>query len=435
MNDRLAGLSPQQKRALLVQTLRRKSGALDKLLDHIAVKVDDLEAEAVLDPEIQPAFNGTPPRPERVLLTGATGFLGSFVLSELLRHTRTDVYCLVRAANAEEGGKKLRKVLEAYGLWDEELSSRIVPVVGDLTEPLLGLGPKYFEELAGEIDAVYHSGASVNWVYPYNALKPTNVLGTQEVLRLAARDRVKPVHFVSTLGVFPLVGRSGVEVVREDDDLAHGGSLYNGYTQSKWVAEKLVETARARGLPVSVYRPSLITGDSRTGAWNEDDFTCKMIKTWVGLGTAPNVDTETNMVPVDYVSRAIVRLSLRDESLGKRFHLANPHPVSADDLVAWIEAFGYPLKRVPYDKWRADLLSPTKGLRHDALYSMAPLLSMSAAADGPTLVGKVPEFDCTNTTEALSGTEISCPQVDGELMENYLVYLVKTGFLDSPTGG
>ena len=255
------------------------------------------------------------------------------------------------------------------------------------------------------------------------------------MLRLAARDRVKPVHFISTLGVFPLVGRSGVDVVREDDDLAHGGSLYNGYTQSKWVAEKLVETARARGLPVSVYRPSLITGDSRTGAWNKDDFTCKMIKTWVGLGTAPNVDTKTNMIPVDYVSRAIVSLSLREESLGKRFHLANPHPVSASDLFAWIEAFGYPLKRVPYDKWRADLLKPTNGLRQDALYSMAPLLSMSAAADGPTLVGKVPEFDCRNTTEDLSGTEISCPRVDGELMENYLVYLVRSGFLDSPTGG
>jgi hypothetical protein len=109
--------------------------------------------------------------------------------------------------------------------------------------------------------------------------------------------------------------------------------------------------------------------------------------------------------------------------------------VKVDDMVAWIEAFGYPIERVPYDRWRADLLNPTKVLRQDALYSLAPLLSMTAAADGPTLVGRVPEFDCRNTTEVLSGTGISCPQVDGELMESYLAYLVRTGFLDSPTGG
>jgi thioester reductase-like protein len=182
--------------------------------------------------------------------------------------------------------------------------------------------------------------------------------------------------------VFPLVGRSGVEVVREDDDLNHGGSLYNGNTQSTWVAEKLVEIALFRGVPGCVDRPSLISGDSRTGAWNKDDCTCKMIKTWVGLGTAPKLDTQMNMVPVDYVARAIVRLSLREGSLGKRFHLANPHPASVNDMVAWIEAFGYPLERVPYDEWRAELLNPTRSLRRDDLYSLAPLLSMSAAADG-----------------------------------------------------
>jgi thioester reductase-like protein len=160
-----------------------------------------------------------------------------------------------------------------------------------------------------------------------------------------------------------------------------------------------------------------------------------MIKSWVGLGNVPDVKTEMNMVPVDYVSRAIIRLSLQEGSLGKRFHLANSHPVKIDNLISWIEAFGYPLKRIPYDRWRTELLNPVKGLREDALYSMAPLLSMSATIEGPKMVRAIPEFDCRNTKEALSGTEISCPQVDGELMENYLVYLVKTGFLDSPTGG
>ena len=436
MSDRLSYLSPKEKRALLAQLLLRKSGNLDKLLEQVAVNVENLEA--ALDPRIRPTgtvSTEVASRPERVLLTGATGFLGSFLLSELLRHTRAEIYCIVRAPNVEEGERRIRGSLEAYALWDEERSSRIVPVAGDLSEPLLGLGAERFEELAAEIDAVYHNGASVNWVYPYEALKPTNVLGTQEVLRLASRHGTKPVHFVSTLGVFPLVGRSDAGVVREDDDLDHGGSLYNGYTQTKWVAEKLVEIARARGLPVSVYRPSLIAGDSRTGAWNSDDFTCKMIKSWVGLGNVPAVNTEMNLVPVDYVSRAIVRLSLQEGSLGKRFHLANSHPVKVDELVSWIEAFGYPLKRIPYDRWRTELLNPAKGLREDAMYSVAPLLSMSAAIEGPKMVRAIPEFDRRNTTAALASTGISCPPVDAGTFENYLVYLVRSGFLASPTGG
>jgi thioester reductase-like protein len=438
VSERLSNLSPKEKRALLAQLLRKKSGTLNKLLEQAAVNVENLKAEATLDPKIRPTSTVSKEvasRPARILLTGATGFLGSFLLSELLRHTRAEIYCLVRAPNVAEGQRRIRGSLEAYALWDEERSSRIVPLAGDLSEPLLGLGAERFEELAHEIEAIYHNGASVNWVYPYEALKPTNVLGTQEVLRLASRHGTKPVHFVSTLGVFPLVGRSDAGVVREDDDLDHGGSLYNGYTQTKWVAEKLVEIARARGLPVSVYRPSLIAGDSRTGAWNSDDFTCKMIKSWVGLGNVPAVNTEMNLVPVDYVSRAIVRLSLQEGSLGKRFHLANPQPVKVDELVSWIEAFGYPLKRIPYDGWRTELLNPAKGLREDAMYSLAPLLSMSAAIEGPKMVRAIPEFDRRNTTADLASTEISCPPVDAGTFEKYLVYLVRTGFLDSPTGG
>lgn len=438
MSHRLSYLSPKEKRALLAQLLLRKSGNLDKLLEQVAVNVENLEAEAALDPRIRPTgtvSTEVASRPERVLLTGATGFLGSFLLAELLRHTRAEIHCLVRAPNVEEGERRIRGSLETYALWDEKRSPRIFPVAGDLSEPLLGLGDERFEELADEIDVVYHNGASVNWVYPYDALKPTNVLGTQEVLRLASRHGTKPVHFVSTLGVFPLVGRSDAGVVREDDDLDHAGSLYNGYTQTKWVAEKLVEIARARGLPVSVYRPSLIAGDSRTGAWNKDDFTCKMIKSWVGLGNVPDVNTELNMVPVDYVSRAIIRLSLQEGSLGKRFHLANSHPVKIDNLISWIEAFGYPLKRIPYDRWRTELLNPVKGLREDAMYSAAPLLSMSATIEGPKMVRAVPEFDRRNTTAALASTGISCPPVNAGTFEKYLVYLVRSGFLASPTGG
>jgi thioester reductase-like protein len=428
----LTDLSPEEKRALLKQLLRAKAERKEvraSISPDDAVSVTDLSAEAVLETGIQPE---APPKataePVSVFLTGATGFLGAFLLSGLLRRTQADVHCLVRARDVQEGKERLTKALSFYSLWDEGLASRILPVPGNLSEPLFGFSEGRFQELADAVDVIYHCGASVNWVYPYERLKPTNVLGTREVLRLASRVRAKPVHFVSTLGVFPLVGNAGAKAVREEDPLDHGGALYNGYTQSKWVAEKLVEIARSRGLPASVYRPSLVTGSSRTGAWNTADFMCRVIKSWIELSLAPEVEATMNMVPVDYVGEAIVHLSLQEDSLGNNFHLANPRPVTPKEVAAWIRAFGYPLRKIPYSTWRAALTGPANGSFH----SLAPLFSLGASEDAPEMVQTIPGFDCRNTLDGLSGTSIACPRVDGRTFEGYLSFFVRNGFLRRP---
>ena len=263
--------------------------------------------------------------PRHILLTGATGFLGGFLLRELLDRTAAAVHCLVRAESVEAGRVRLRQTLQTDSLWHDDLEGRIVRVLGVLGEPGLGLSAATSADLAATIDVIYHSGAFVNWIFPYERLKATNVLGTEEILRLATRVRIKPVHYVSSLGVFPLFDPSGqVTVVREDDTLDHGGSLHGGYLQSKWVADQLMMEARSRGLPISIYRPGLITGHSETGAWNTDDVMSRMLKSWIELQGVPEfAHDETDMTPVDYVSKAIVHLSGRRDATGKTFHIAN----------------------------------------------------------------------------------------------------------------
>jgi len=135
------------------------------------------------------------------------------LLKELLQQTEANIYCLVRASDIKKGKKRLQKNLETYLLWDETLDSRIFPVLGDLSQPFLGLSRQVFDHLANQINVIYHNGASVNFIYPYSKLKAINVLGTQEVLRLASCNEVKPVHFVSTLSVFLSPKYSGLEVV------------------------------------------------------------------------------------------------------------------------------------------------------------------------------------------------------------------------------
>ncbi|TMD63194.1 MAG: amino acid adenylation domain-containing protein, partial [Chloroflexi bacterium] len=181
----------------------------------------DLQAEAVLGLDICPEVRSGEliTRPSHLLLTGATGFLGCFLLGELLQHTAAQIYCLLRASSTEEAQQRLQHTLEDAGLWQPAYRCRIVAVKGDLAEPLLGLSQEQFEELAETLEVIYHNGALVNTLYPYQELKAPNVLGTQEILRLATHGKVKPLHYISTLSVF-----SHTATLQELPILEDGGS-------------------------------------------------------------------------------------------------------------------------------------------------------------------------------------------------------------------
>ena len=387
------------------------------------VNVSELLAEAVLDPVIRAGGpTAVAATPSRIFLTGATGFLGAFLLQELLEQTGAGIHCLVRASTPAEGLLRLRRNLERYELWNEAMSARIVPVLGDLAEPGLGLEAEEFDDLAATVDAIYHNGAMVNLLRPYADLKASNVGGTHEVLRLASRNRPKPVHYVSSVAVFPF---EGGKVRRELDPLDHGESLVGGYAQSKWVAEQLVAQARSRGLPVCVYRPGTITGHSRTGIFSNDSYMNNMIRGCIELGSAPDIDAPVDMVPVDYVARAIVALSLRPESPATVFHLTNPRPISMSGLIDFMDTFGYTLRRVSYESWRQELLSLGGRFESNALFPFGAFIAQRA--EGSSMG---PQYDCEATINALTGTSVVCPEADDTLLRVYFSRYVSSGFLE-----
>jgi thioester reductase-like protein len=392
----------------------------------------DINAEVVLDPAIRPAtpLSEQNTEPACIFLTGATGFLGAFLLRDLLQQTQAEIYCLVRSADAESAKKRIQSSLESYLIWDESRSDRIIPIAGDLSQPLLGLSEEQFRVLANKIDVIYHNGAFVKFTYPYSVLKPANVLGTQEVLRLASQSKLKPVHLISTISVFSAMGESGIKVVREEDDLTPGEGLKGAYTQTKWVAEKLVEVARDRGIPVSIYRPGRISGDSKTGACNPSDLLYRLIAGCVQLGCAPDDDKLMNVAPVDYVSRAIVHLSSQKELLGKTFHLVNPQSFQMSELLGWICSMGYPIKRVSSEAWQAEIINRAGYSPENALYPLVGLFSEKvSSAEMPK--SATLQFDCQNALKRLSGTDIICPQADASLFRTYFSYLVDCGLIDS----
>jgi len=387
----------------------------------------DYEREAQLDPTIVTSGSAPcdPEKFDRVLLTGASGFLGAFLLDDLLRQTQATVYCLVRASSPEQALERLRDNLDRYDLMPPGFSDRVVPVVGDLSEIRLGLSEERFQELAVELDAIYHNGAIVNLVYPYPMLRDSNVRGTQEILRLAALHHVKPTHYVSTFWVLAADGEFARDVVTEEDELPPCESLAFGYSRSKWVCEKMIQQARERGLPVSIYRPGYVTGDSRTGACKADDFLHTITLACARVGSIPALDLNMEVTPVDYVSRAIVQLSQQPEHLGNTYHLVNPQPLPIIKLAKWMQHWGRGVQVLPYSEWHSELSNLAQGAPEELL---RPLMSLLGAGDGME-PGWHPRYDCRIATEHLAASGISCPAADDALLTTYHLYLERSGLL------
>jgi thioester reductase-like protein len=348
-------------------------------------------------------------------------------LRELLVETTASVHCLVRAANQTEGQRRLESTLAEWGLWEERFGERIVAVPGDLSRPQLGLTDAVFNDLAERLDAIHHNGALVNFMAQYGAMKATNVDGTLEAIRLACRRRTKALHLVSSLAVVPLTNFMGAGILPELDDLDPQWPVQGGYVQSKWVGEKLVHAARDRGLPVTIYRPSVISGHSRTGVCHLEDMFCRMIKGCVQATLTPAIDFYYDLTPVDYVAAALVHLSRRPESLGHAFYLINPEAVAWSETLAVLGAHGYPVSEVPYTIWQSFLARQAAGqTEQNSLAMLAPLFP--AAGDMPECLPRI-RCDQTRTVAGLAGTGIVCPPADAALVSKYVTYLMGCGFL------
>ncbi|MGP8297706.1 thioester reductase domain-containing protein [Streptomyces inhibens] len=411
-----AGPAPTGPRARRTTTPARRLKAMT-----VTEMAERAELEASITATVPPQPAGT--APQTTLLTGATGYVGAFLLIELLGRRPGEVHCLVRADDPAHGLRRIRSNLEFYGLDAGPDLDRIVPVVGDLAQPLLGLTPDTFHALHAQVGSIVHCGGLVKWTYPYKGLADANVGGTREVLRLATAGAVRPVHFISTVGVFSSTDYTA-DLVHESDDLHHSGSLVVGYAQTKWVAEQMVRTAHIRGVPVTIHRINT-GGHSRTGAFNRLDHLTMMLKGCIEAGIAPqDVQMPVQPAPIDYVAAAVVELAARPELDGRTFHLVNDRPLTWQQLFDRVEEFGYPLQRLPFDEWKERVTGRRSGTM--ALLGLAPFLNDTV--DHVRLARSASD----ETRAALAGTGLSCPPLDTELVHTYLRSFISSGFVDPP---
>lgn len=329
----------------------------------------DLYGDAKLDEFLfQASTPEAPSHGKAVLLTGSTGYLGAYLLVELLRKTQAEIYCLVRAENEEEGLKRIIDAVISHGAASSLSCDRIHVVPGDLGTWKLGLDRNTFNHLASTIDTIWHCGAAVDWMKPYDSLKKTNVDGTRAIIHLASHKTLKHLHFVSSLAVLPvLTGKT--EWAEQEVEAPNG--ITSGYGQSKWVAEQLCLKAGKWGVPVSVYRFDYVAGKPGSGIMKETDFIARLIKGCIQLGSIPLEETNFDIIAVDGLCAMMVAIAKAESPRGNIYHLINRRPFSTSDFARLIRSRGYNLQRIPFDEWKMLTRKDPK----NALYPLYPFIN------------------------------------------------------------
>jgi fatty acid CoA ligase FadD9 len=420
--------------------------------DSTEVRAEDLSLDKFIDDDtLKTAMLLPHPTSEirTVLLTGATGFLGRFLGMEWLQGLADSggtLVCLTRGADAAQAGQRIEAALGS----DTELLDRfrtlaeghLKVLAGDIGEPNLGLDSATWQRLSQTIDLIVHPAAHVNHVLPYQQLFAPNVVGAAEVIRLAITARLKPIHYISTMGVSAVAH----QLVDEDTDIRRAvpacivdDSYANGYGISKWAGEVLMREAHDLcGLPVAVFRPGMILADSRyAGQLNVPDIFTRLLFSLVVTGVAPRsfyrgdgARPHYEGLPVDFLADAIAAVGPQHGSSFDTYNTTNPHDdgISLDTFVDWIIAAGYPVEKIDdYRSWLSRFETAMRALpERQRTQSVLTVLDVYREPM-PAIAGSSVPGERFQT--AVQGSGRAIPHLSQQLIDKYLADLKRLGVL------
>lgn len=367
-----------------------------------------------------------------VLLTGATGYLGSHVLYELLTTTTAHIYCLIRPSAHTTIEEKLIDSMQFYfgSVFADQIKGRITVIQGDLGKQRLQLSDEDEQMIMEEITTIIHCGADVRHFGAADHFNNVNVNGTRYLLEIAKRKPGVHFHYVSTIGIPEELAAIQWGPNEEKGNFNYDVKLDNVYTQSKLEAENLVRNAVQDAIPVSIYRVGNLSCHSETGKFQrniDDNAFYRMIKSMLYLGKTPTAQWHVDFTPINYASQALVSLAAQSAANGHVFHLCNPVSITYFELIDTIKELGYDLTIVSTQEYTNWLLNGEHSKDVQEFLSLAiAQLEGDGASDSPFI------FNCKKTLEFLANTKIECAVPNPAFIQRMLQYGIDTGYFPEP---
>jgi thioester reductase-like protein len=361
-------------------------------------------------------------KPRSIFLTGITGALGREILKKMLTTTEDVLFVLVRRKQRMTHWDRMRKIMAADGL-ERHLGTRVQVLEGDVTLPGLGLTELDLARLRANITIIYHIAALTALNGTEQDCRTINVGGTEKMLAFAwdlrRNGKLERFFYFSTA----YAAGSCQTYCSREDVLPEHPAFANYYEATKYASETKVREAIQEELPATIFRPSIVVGDSTTGEVSEFNVIYPFMKMFVHgmlskLPTRP--DNAFNIVPVDFVVNAALAIAEQKSSVGKAYHLVTNDPPPIRYLMELREK-EYPevapVEMIDPDNFKKEKLDPSEQFIYDMLKPYLGYLNGTLT------------FDTTNTRKALEGTGIEFPKTGYEFLRTLVRYAVNEGYL------
>ncbi|XP_053394894.1 linear gramicidin synthase subunit D-like [Mercenaria mercenaria] len=359
--------------------------------------------------------------PKNILLSGVTGFLGAFLLAEVLEQSNSHVCCMVRETTEARGTGRIIDNLQKYGLWKFEYTSRIAVVISDLSKKNLGIAPDVYKSLCNAIDVVFMNAAHMNFNTSYEDHKIPNVEGTKEFIKLASTGVQKYLFTTSSLSVFlfpkeQVLSATGRRKCSESEFFDDPLLIEGGYGRSKWASERLIMQALDFLPGGAIFRPARVSGRSTDGVGPKNDLFASTMIGMKQMGSYPDMDFPYDLTPVDFCAKAMIEVTLKIcntkcETSEKVYHLFNKNTIPFRDLFKEIG-----LRGISLDDWRKELKQIDSSNR--ALAPLTPFFMSGFWDKAPDW----PVFDTSNLDNAISDGTKALLRPSGELLQTYKTF-------------